>query len=115
MAEKVTRAYPADMSSLDALKLVCEADEANLLAELVSLQLGTDNEAKVTIGVYEVASGLRFGHLALDEYKADVDEQSLKAIHQSKGDTFLFKGAAYIQNNPVTLLAFGGHGPGDHP
>ena len=116
MAEQqFTRAYPADMSSLDALKLACEADEANLLANIVSLQLGTDNGAKVTIGVFEVASGLKFGHLAFDEYKADVDEQSLKAIRTKKGDTFLFKGEAYIQNSPVRLLAFGGHGTGDRP
>src|ERR1700682_6134991 len=100
----IPRAYPANMSSLQALELTCEADEANLSAKIVSLQLGTDDGAKVTAGGYEVASGVKFGHLAFEEYKTTVDEQSLKAIHQAKGDTFLFKGEAYVQNNPIKVL-----------
>jgi hypothetical protein len=105
-AQQFTRAYAENMSSLNGLELTCEADEANLRAKIISLQLGTDNGTKVTVGKYEVATGIKFGHLAFEQYQTDVDEQSLKAIHQGKGDTFLFKGEAYVTNNAIKVLVF---------
>jgi len=106
MAEQFTRAYASDMSSLNGLELTCEADEANLSAKITSLQLATDDGKKVTAAVYEDVDGVKLGHLAFEEYKTAVDETSLKAIHQSKGDTFLFKGNAYVQGEPVKVLVF---------
>lgn len=107
--------YPAGVSSLKDLERTCEVEQVNRLANIKSLGLGTSAGTNITIGVFEGASSVRFGRLTFVELKTDVDEHGLKAVHQSKGGTFLFKGAAYIQNNPVTLLAFGAHGPGDRP
>jgi hypothetical protein len=101
-----TRAYGADMSSLKGLELTCEKDEADLVARILSLQLATDDGADVTAGIYEDDDETTLGNLALEQYETDVDEQSIKAIHQAKGDTFLFKGEAYVQNNPVKALVF---------
>jgi hypothetical protein len=107
MAEQqFTKAYDANMSSLKGLETTCEADEANLTAKIISLQLATDDGAKVTAGKYERARGIALGNLAFEEYKTDVDEQSIKAIHQAKGDTFLFKGEAYVKNSPLKVLIF---------
>lgn len=106
MAEKFTKAYASNMSSPKGLKTTCEADEGNLLAKLISLELATTDGTKATAGIYEEEHGMKLGHLAFEEYKTDVDETSLKAIHQTKGDTFLFKGQAYIQDKPVKLLVF---------
>jgi hypothetical protein len=105
-AQQFTKAYAANMSSLEGLETTCEADEANLMAKIISLQLATDDGAKVTAGKYERARGVQLGNLAFEEYKTDVDEQSLKAIHQANGDTFLFKGEAYVQNNRLKVLVF---------
>jgi hypothetical protein len=103
----IPRAYATNMSSIKALELTCEADEANLSAKIISLQLGTDDGTKVTAGTYDdSASGINFGHLAFEEYKTAVDEQSLKAIHQSKGDSFIKNGEAYIQDKVVKVLLF---------
>jgi len=107
--------FPANLGSLEELERRCQIEQVNRPANIKSLALGTSNGENATIGVFEGASSVQFGRLTFVEYKTDVDEQSLKAVHQSKGDDFLFKGAAYIQNNSVTLLAFGGHGPGDRP
>jgi len=105
-AQQFTKAYAANMSSLKALETTCEADEANLTAKIISLQLATDDGVKVTAGKYERARGIKLGNLAFEQYETEVDEQSLKAIHQAKGDTFLFKGGAYVQDKPVKVLVF---------
>lgn len=102
----IPRAYPKNMSSLNGLELTCETDEADLAAKLTSLALGKDDGTDVTAASYEEVDGVKLGHLAFEQYETDVDEQSLKAIHQTKGDTFLFKGEAYVQNNPVKVLVF---------
>lgn len=100
------RAYTVNMSSLKALEIRCEADEANLTAKITNLQLGTTDGTKVTAGIYERALGVMLGNLAFEEFKTDVDKGSIKAIHQTKGDTFLFEGAAYITGNPIKVLVF---------
>jgi hypothetical protein len=105
-AQQFTKAYAANMSSLKGLETTCEADEANLTAKIISLQLATDDGAKVTAGKYERARGIKLGNLAFEEYKTDVDVESLKAIHKAKGDTFLFKGEAYVNNNAIKVLVF---------
>lgn len=101
-----TRVYAATMSSLKALELTCEKDEADLSAKILSLQLATNDDDKVTAGIYEDDDEGELGSLALEEYKTAVDEQSIKAIHQTRGDTFLFKGEAYVKNNPIKVLVF---------
>jgi len=115
LAERRTRIYDANIGSLDALEHVCRAAADEFAAQIISLELVTINGNKATLATYEVASRMTARHLALVEYKSEVEEQSLRATHISKGDTFLFKGEAYVQNNPVKLLAFGGHGTGDPP
>jgi hypothetical protein len=101
-----TRAYTADMSSLKGLELTCEADEANLLAKITSLELGQDDGVDVTVGDYEDDDTTILGELTFEQYKTDVDKQSLKAIHKTKGDTFLFEGEAFIKNAAIKLLVF---------
>lgn len=101
-----TRAYAPTMSSLKALELTCEKDEADLSARILSLQLATNDGEKVTAGIYEDDDEADLGELTFEEYQTDVDIQSLKAIHQTRGDTFLFKGEAYVKNKAIKLLAF---------
>lgn len=103
---KHTRAYAANMSSLNGLELTCEKDEADLNAEIRSVQRATDNGDKVTAGIYEDNDDIVLGHLAFEEYKTDVDIGSLKAIHKTKGDTFLFLGEAYITNATKKVIVF---------
>lgn len=101
-----TRVYAAAMSSLKALELTCEKDEADLTAKILSLQLATNDGDKVTAGMYEDDDETELCNLAFEEYQTDADEQSLTAAHQSRGDTFLFKGEAYVKNGPVKVLVF---------
>ena|SRR2546426_2159953 len=101
-----TRAYAANMSSLQGLEMTCEKDEIDLNARIVSLQKATNNGDKVTAGIYEDDDEIVLGFLAFEEYQTDVDAGSLKAIHQTKGDTFLFAGEAYITNNLTKVLVF---------
>ncbi|HKS29372.1 MAG TPA: hypothetical protein VJS44_16195 [Pyrinomonadaceae bacterium] len=105
-SNQTTRVYAITMSSVKGLELTCEKDEADLSAKIISLQLATNNGDKVTAGIYEDDDEGDLGELAFEEYKTDVDEQSLKAIHQTKGDTFLFKGEAYVKSNPIKVLVF---------
>ena len=106
MADQHTRAYGADMSSLQGLELTCEKDEADLVARIISLQLATDDGADVTAGIYEDDDETELGNLAFEQYETDSDEESLKSDHEGKGDTFLFKGEAYVQNSPTKVLVF---------
>jgi lipopolysaccharide export system protein LptA len=106
MATIIPRKYPPpNIDSLEDLELQCEADEANLSAAILSLKLGGGvNETEAT---YDGdASGINFGHLAFEEYKTDVDEQSLRAIHKAKQDTFVLKGNAHVQKKPIKVLVF---------
>jgi hypothetical protein len=111
LAERLTRTYDANMSSLDALELACRADEKTFACRITSLELVTNNGGKATLATYEIESGMTVRHLALAEYKSDLDEQSLRSTHAASGYDFLFKGQAYIQNKPIEVLAFAGpHG-----
>ncbi len=101
-----TAAYAADIDSLKSLELSSERDEINWFSKINSLQLAKDDDVDVTAIIYGETEDMDLGELAFEEYKTDVDEQSIKAIHQAKGDTFLFKGKAYVQNNPVKVLVF---------
>lgn len=104
-AQQFTKAYDANMP-LNGLETTCESDENNLTAKIISLQLATDNGTKVTAGKYERARGIKLGNLAFEQYKTDVDAGSLKAIHKTKGDTFLFEGEAYVNNSAIKVLVF---------
>jgi hypothetical protein len=105
-AQQHTRAYGANMSTLKGLELTCEKDEADLTARIISLQLATDDGANVSAGIYEDDDDIALGHLSFEEYQTDVDVGSLKAIHQTKGDTFLFAGDAYVNSSPIKVLVF---------
>ena len=102
----ITRAYAKDMSSLNGLELTCEADEANLMAKLVSLNLATDDGADVTAADYEEVDNIKLGHLIFEEYTTDVDAGSREAIHKTKGEPLVCKGRAYINNNPMNVIVF---------
>lgn len=115
LAELLTKFYDAHISSLEALAIACAADERQCAGKITNLELGTNSGAQATKATYEITGDMTVRELAFVEYKSDVDEHSLKAKHTSKGYDFLFKGAAYIQNNSVKLLAFGGHEVGDPP
>ena len=101
-----TKAYVATMSSVKGLELTCEKDEADLFARIISLQLAKDDGTDVTAGKYEDDDESVLGNLAMEAYKTDVDAQSIKAIHKTKGDTFLFAGEAYIQTKATKVLVF---------
>lgn len=102
-----TAAYGAnDIDSLKTLELSCERDEANWFSNIQSLQLATDDGVKVTAAMYKEVDNFEMGDLTLVEYKTDVDEQSLRATHKTQGETFLFKGQAYVQSQAVKVLVF---------
>jgi hypothetical protein len=87
-AKQFTRAYEANMSSLDALRKRCEGDEGGLMAKLISLQLGTDTidnkTSNVTAAKYERELGVMLGHLIFEEYTTEVDAGSREAIHKAR-------------------------------
>ena len=101
-----TRAYVASMSSVKALELTCEADEGNLLAKITSMELGTDDGTDVTVADYQDDDTTMLGELSIEEFKTDTDRQSIKAIHKTRGDTFLFEGKAFIKNKATNVLVF---------
>jgi hypothetical protein len=95
------------MSSLGGLELTCETDEANLTAKLISLELAKlDDDTKVTKAVYQENDDIKLGHLSFEEFKTPTDVTSLKAIHKTKGDTFLFEGQAFVKNKAIKVLVF---------
>jgi hypothetical protein len=103
-------AYPADtMDSLETLEFTCERDESRLTSQIMELQLGKiedDENRKATAATYERTDEIQVGHLAFEQYETEVDISSLQAIHNTRGDTFLFKGDAYIDNSAVKVLVF---------
>ena len=103
-----TVAYGAnDITSLKALEFSCERDEANLLANIESLQLATiESGDKATAVTYKEVDDFDMGFLTLVEYKNDVDKQSQRAIHEGQGETFLIEGEAYVSGKPVKVLVF---------
>lgn len=106
--KQFTKAYGAnDIGSLQTLDLTVEADEANLSAKVISLQLAQTEEGdKATAIKYERAKNINFGQLTLVQYKTDVDEQSEMAIHTTQGETFQCKGQAYIKGKATKILVF---------
>jgi len=103
----IDRAYAKNMSSLKALELTCEADEANLMAKLISLALGVDDGAEVTAAQYDdEVGGMKLGHLIFEEYTTDVDAGSREAIHKTKGEPLVCKGRAYVNNAAKNVIVF---------
>jgi hypothetical protein len=106
-AKQRIRAYGANMSSINSLELTCEKQEADVQSKLISLELAQlEDGTKVTKAVYEEDDNIKVGHLSFEEFKTPTDVTSLKAIHTTKGDTFLFEGAAFIQDKALKLLVF---------
>jgi hypothetical protein len=106
MADQIQRAYAKEMSSLTALELTCEEEEANLTAKLLSLQLAKDDGADVTGAVYEEVDGGKLGHLIFEEFTTDVDAGSREAIHKTKGEPLVCRGQAYISGHATNVLVF---------
>ena len=107
--KRFTRAYGANMSSLDGLETTCEADEANLTAKLISLELAKlDDGTKVTKAVYERDTATVLGHLVFEEFKDEVDAQSREAIHKAKlpPEPLVCKGQAFVNNKIKDVIVF---------
>jgi hypothetical protein len=103
----IDRAYPKNMSSLNALELRGEADEGNLTAQLISLALGEDDGVEVTAAQYDdQVGGMKLGHLIFEEYTTEVDAGSREAIHKTKGELLVCKGRAYINNAAKNVMVF---------
>lgn len=103
----IPRKYPKTMSSVRALQLRCEADEAGLTAALISLQLARDEDDEdVTAGHYEFADGLNLGHLIFEEFATEVDLNSLIAIHQTRKEPLVCTGRAFINSAPKNIVVF---------
>lgn len=106
-AKQRIRAYEGTMSSINGLELTCEKQEADVQSKLISLELAKfEDGTKVTKAVYEEDDDVKVGHLSFEEFKTPTDVTSLKAIHKTKGDTFLFEGAAFIKDKATKILVF---------
>lgn len=106
-AKQRIRAYGANMSSLNGLEITCEKQEAEIQSKIISLELAKfEDGTKVTKAVYEEDDNTKVGHLSFEEFKTPTDVTSLKAIHKTKGDTFLFEGAAFIKDKATKVLVF---------
>lgn len=103
----IPRKYSKTMSSLNALRLRCESDEAGLTAELLSLQLAVDEDGEdVTAAHYEIADGLNLGHLIFEEFTTEVDVNSRIAIHQTQNEPLVCRGRAFIAGEAKKLVVF---------
>lgn len=106
-AKRHTRAYGATMSSLNGLELTCEADEANLTAKLISLELAKlEDGTKVTKAVYEEVDGIKLGHLIFEEFTTENDADSRTTIHKTKKEPFVCKGQAFVSNKAKNVIVF---------
>ncbi|HEY6187898.1 MAG TPA: hypothetical protein VIW80_09485 [Pyrinomonadaceae bacterium] len=106
-ATQHTRAYGANMSSLNGLELTCESDEADLTAKLISLELAKfEDGTKVTKAVYEEADGINFGHLIFEEFTTDNDALSRIAIHKGKQEPLVCKGQGFVDNKTTNVIVF---------
>ncbi|HEY8186951.1 MAG TPA: hypothetical protein VIF64_12825 [Pyrinomonadaceae bacterium] len=108
---RIPRKYPKSMSSLNALEIRCETDEAGLFGGLALLALGKDadnNNADVTAAQYETdgAADLNLGSLIFEEFTTDVDAGSREAIHKTQGEPLVCKGRAYINNEAKNVIVF---------
>lgn len=103
----IDRAFTKNMSSLKALELRCEADEANLTAKLISLALGEDDGQDVTAAEFDdEVGGMKLGHLIFEEYTTEVDAGSRVAIHKTKGEPLVCKGRAFIKSVAKNVIVF---------
>lgn len=109
-AKNHTRAYGANMSSLNGLELTCEADEANLSAKLISLELAKfEDGTKVTKAVYKDADEMALGELIFEEFTTETDALSRIAIHKAhtpKPQPLVCKGQAFVNNKALNVLVF---------
>lgn len=101
-----TAAYAANINSLKTLEISFERDESNWFANIRTLAVGTDDGAKVTVVTYEDVPGFKMGHLTLASYSTNEDRDRLGELHAEAGETFLFAGEAYVNNNKLKVLVF---------
>jgi hypothetical protein len=108
-AKKHTRAYGANMSSLNGLELTCETDEANLMAKLISLEVAKfEDGTKVTKAVYQEADEPSLGELIFEKFTTENDADVRTAIHKTKNEPLVCKGKAYIANKAENVIVFRG-------
>jgi hypothetical protein len=106
-----TQAYEANkINSVQALASTSRRDELALKAKIVNLELAKVDDIKVTSVTYNSVDDVNtLGELVFIQYTNDVDKLSQIAIQKSKGNLFLFEGAAYINNQPSKVLVFRKH------
>jgi len=108
-AKKHTRAYGANMSSLNGLELTCETDEANLSSKLNSLELAKfEDGSKVTKAVYVDADEMALGELIFEEFTTENDADVRTSIHKTKQEPFVCKGQAFVSNKTKNVIVFRG-------
>lgn len=106
-AKKHTRAYGANMSSLNGLELTCETEEANLSSKLISLEPAKfEDGTKVTKAVYEDADEMALGELIFEEFTTENDADARTAIHKTKQEPLVCKGQAFINNKAENVIVF---------
>ena len=106
-AIKHDKAYGANMSSLKGLELTCEADEANVTAKLLSLELAQlEDGTKVTKAVYEEIDGMILGELICEDFTTENDALSRIAIHKTKMEPLVCKGKAFVKNSEKNVIVF---------
>lgn len=100
-------AYGAEaIKSLEDLEFSCERDESQWTAKIINLRQVTVDGKNATAATYEEVDDMKVGHLILTTYKDDIDAHSQIAIHNAQHETFLFKGAGFVNSNPVKILVF---------
>jgi hypothetical protein len=106
MAEETIAYKATEVDSLATLERSCERDEAVHKTNVTAMKRAMDEGVKVTAVTYKKVSNFDMGHITIVQYKDEVEKQSLKAIHQTQGETFICEGGAFVQSNPVEVLVF---------
>lgn len=100
-------AYGAtDIKTLEDLELSVERDEAQFTAKIINLRQVTVGGKNATAATYEEVDDERVGHLTLTTFTDDINAHSQIAVHNAQHETFLFKGAGFVNGNPVKILVF---------
>lgn len=94
------------IKTLEDLELSFERDESQWTAKIINVRQVTVAGKNATAATYEEVDEMRVGHLTITTYKDDIDAHTQIAVHNAQHETFLFKGAGFVKNDPVKLLVF---------
>ena len=107
---RFTTAFKADtFKTLEQLRGTCQRDEGDLTAKIIDIQKAKIDEVPGTAFIFEEVIDIgSVGHdLVVVQFTTEADRQSLKALHVNvQKETFLCEGQAYLNNNPIKVLAF---------